>query len=73
MPEQLALPAVMHRSQLLAAGTTSDEIRTALRRDEWQAVHRGTYCTQRPWPHSTVNSSTVFARWRWRNDPRTWR
>ena len=35
----------MHRSQLLAAGTTSDEIRTALRRDEWQAVHRGTYCT----------------------------
>jgi len=45
MPEQLALPAVMHRSQLLAAGTTSDEIRTALRRDEWQAVHRGTYCT----------------------------
>ena len=44
MPEQFVLPPVMHRSQLLAAGTTPDEIRTALRRDEWQAVHRGTYC-----------------------------
>lgn len=44
MPDIRSLPPVMHRSRLLAAGTSLDEIRTALRRSEWQAVHRGTYC-----------------------------
>lgn len=44
MPDTNTLPPVLHRSKLLAAGTTPDEIRTAIRRKEWQAIHRGTYC-----------------------------
>ena len=34
----------MHRSALLAAGFTDDEIRRNRRSGLWQSVHRGTYC-----------------------------
>ena len=37
------LPTILHRSELLAAGVTNDEIRTALRSGSWQTLHRGTY------------------------------
>lgn len=37
------LPAILHRSELLAAGLTNDEIRTALRSGRWRTLHRGTY------------------------------
>ena len=37
------LPTILHRSELLAAGLTNDEIRTALRSGKWRTLHRGTY------------------------------
>ena len=39
-----ALPTVLHRSALLAAGLTIDEIRTARRAGTWHTLHRGAYC-----------------------------
>ncbi len=45
-----ALPTVLHRKELLAAGVTEDEIRTARRTGAWTRLHRGAYCASDAMP-----------------------
>ena len=43
-PEPEPLPPVLHRSALIAAGYTDNEIRSSTRNGAWATLHRGTYC-----------------------------
>ena len=44
MAAQGALPVVMHRSDLLADGTTDADIKSARGSGVWTRLHRGVYC-----------------------------
>ena len=51
----------MHRSDLLAAGVTDDEIRTSRQTGKWETLHRGTYCSS-----ESISTLSVEQRYRLR-------